>query len=98
MQKRCKRMCLSSMFNEEMQMSVSPICTKDGKKYAFVSFTDGNRIAEGKIPDCVITYHSGFHDDEVHQLEEYMKRELPQLKRMAAGINVMNNFLHGDSE
>ena len=98
MQKRCKRMCLSSMFNEEMQMSVSPICTKDGKKYAFVSFTDGNRTAEGKIPECVITYHTGFQDDEVHQLEEYMKRELPQLKRMAAVINVMNNFLHGDSK
>ena len=98
MQKRCKRMCRSSMFNEEMQMSVSPICTKDGKKYAFVSFTDGNRTAEGKIPECVITYHTGFHDDEVHQLEEYMKRELPQLKRMAAGINVMNNFLYGDSK
>ena len=98
MQKRCKRMCLSSMFNEEMQMSVSPICTKDGKKYAFVSFTDGNRTAEGKIPECVITYHTGFQDDEVHQLEEYMKRELPQLKRMAAGINVMNNFLHGDNK
>lgn len=98
MQKRCKRMYLSSMFNEEMQMSVSPICTKDGRKYAFVSFTDGNRIAEGKIPECVITYHTGFGDDEVHQLEEYMKRELPQLKRMAAGINVMNNFLHGDNK
>lgn len=98
MQKRCKRTFLSSMFNEEMQMSVSPICTKDGRKYAFVSFTDGNRIAEGKIPECVITYHTGFCDDEVRQLEEYMKRELPQLKRMAAGINVMNNFLHGDGK
>ena len=25
--------------NDELKMSVSPICTKDGKKYAFVSFT-----------------------------------------------------------
>lgn len=82
--------------NEEVKMSVSPICVKDGKKYAFVSFTDGKRVAEGKIPDCVITHNAGFMADEVQQLEDYMKRELPQLKRMAAGINVMDNFLRTD--
>lgn len=84
--------------NEEVKMSVSPVCAKDGKKYAFVSFTDGNRTAEGKIPECVITHNTGFHADEVQQLEDYMKRELAQLKSMAAGINVMDNFLRGDSK
>lgn len=77
-------------------MSVSPICNKDGKKYAFVSFTDGGRTAEGRIPECTITHNTGFSDEEVQQLEAYMKRELPQLKSMSAGINVMNNFLYGD--
>lgn len=79
--------------DDELKMSVSPICTKDGNKYAFVSFTDGVRIAEGKIPDCVITSNDGFSKDEVQQLEEYMKHELPQLKKMAAGIDVMKTFL-----
>lgn len=79
---------------DELKMSVSPICTKNGTKYAFVSFTDEVRTAEGKIPDCIITSNDGFNEDEVKQLEEYMKHELPQLKKMAAGINVMETFLN----
>jgi len=79
--------------SDELKMSVSPICTKDGRKYAFVSFTDGERTAEGKIPDCKITACDGFDRDEVMQLEGYMSRELPQLKKMAAGINIMRNFM-----
>lgn len=79
--------------NDELNMSVSPICVKDGKKYAFVSFTDGTRTAEGKIPDCTITNNAGFSEDEVQQLEDYMKQELTQLKKMAAGIDVMKTFL-----
>lgn len=81
--------------SDELKMSVSPICTKDGKKYAFVSFTDGKRSAEGKIPDCKITESAGFDEDEVKQLEAYMSRELPQLKKMAAGIDIMRNFMNG---
>lgn len=79
--------------NDELKMSVSPICEKDGKKYAFVSFTDGLRTAEGKIPNCTIVANDGFDEEEVRQLEHYMKRELAQLKKMAAGINVMDAFL-----
>ena len=79
--------------DDELKMSVSPICTKEGKKYAFVSFSDGVRTAEGKIPDCAITSNDGFSEDEVQQLEDYMKQELPQLKKMAAEINVMKTFL-----
>ncbi len=81
--------------SDELKMSVSPICAKDGKKYAFVSFTDGTRTAEGKIPDCTIISSHGFLETETKQLESYMKRELSQLKKMAAGINVMDNFLYG---
>lgn len=79
--------------DDELKMSVSPICTKNGSKYAFVAFTDGVRTAEGRIPDCIIIQNEGFNEEEVSQLENYMRQELPQLKKMAAGINVMKNFL-----
>lgn len=79
--------------NDELKMSVSPICTKDGKKYAFVSFTDGSRTAEGKIPDCKIIKSEGFSEDEVRQLEGYMNQELAQIKKMAAGINIIHSFM-----
>ncbi len=79
--------------NTEINMTVSPVCAKDGEKYAFVSFTDGERFADGKIPDCKIILNKGFNQEEVKQLEEYMKSELATLKRMAAGIHVMDAFL-----
>lgn len=77
----------------EVNMSVSSICVKDGKKYAFVSFTDGQKIADGKIPDCKIVSNKGFSQSEVKQLEDYMQRELPQLKKMAAGVRMIDAFM-----
>ena len=74
-------------------MSVSPICVKNGKKYAFVSFVDGERSAEGKIPDCKIVSATGLDRGEIRMLEEYMKRELPMLKKMAAGIRLMDAII-----
>ena len=74
-------------------MSVSPICVKNGKKYAFVSFMDGERSAEGKIPDCKIISATGFDRGEIRMLEEYMKRELPMLKKMAAGIRLVDAIM-----
>ena len=79
--------------DNELKMSVSPICVKDGKRYAFVSFSDGARMAEGKIPDCEIVFSKGFREDEVVGLETYMKNELPKLKQMAAGLNVLDAFM-----
>ena len=82
-----------SLMSDGVNMSVSPICSKDGKKYAFVSFVDGKRNAEGKIPDCKIISNTGFSAEEVEQLEAYMQRELPKLKEMAAGIRVLDAFM-----
>jgi len=81
------------MKENEFTMSVSPICVKDGKKIAYVSFTDGKRTAEGKIPECVIMSAVGLNLAEVKMLEEYMKQELPRLKSMAAGIRMFDMFL-----
>lgn len=78
---------------EELNMSVSPICDRKGKKVAFVSFTDGTRTAEGEIPSCKITRNDGFEEGEVVQLELYMKSELPKLKKLASSVNVMEAFM-----
>ncbi len=78
---------------EELNLSVSQVFRKDGEAYAFVSFTDKKRRAEGKIPDCRIISSEGFDESEVAQLEIYMKLELGTLKKMASGVNVMRAFL-----
>lgn len=78
---------------DELKMSVSPICEKDGKRYAFVTFSDGGRFAEGKIPECEMISNRGFSEEEIEKLKEYMQKELPQLKKMAAGVNVFGALM-----
>ncbi len=78
---------------DTVTMSVSPIIGKDGKKCAYVSFEEGARCAEGKIPDCAIISNKGFSQEEIMQLEDYMRKELKNLKKMAAGVNVMRAFM-----
>ena len=82
-------MCMGN----EMNLSVSPVCVKDGKKCAYVSFTDGERSADGRIPDCKIMSSNGFTEEEVAWLEVYMRMELAKLKRMAAEIRIIDAFL-----
>ncbi len=78
---------------DTVNMSVSQVFAKNGERYAFVSFTDGEKSAEGKIPQCKIISNRGFDKEEIGQLEDYMNRELARLKRMAAGINAMRAFM-----
>lgn len=78
---------------DELNMSVSSVCMKDGEKFAFVSFSDGKRFAEGKIPDCKIISNKGFTDDEIGMLEIYMRSELRNLKKMAAGVRLIDAFM-----
>lgn len=79
---------------ESFRMQVSPICHNEkGEKYAYVTFGEGERAAEGKIPDCKIIKSTGFSEDEVEVLELYMKSNLSQLKKMAATTNVARAFM-----
>lgn len=72
---------------EELTMSVSGICVKEGRKCAYVSFAGADRYAEGTIPDCKITEYRGFTEEEAKQLELYMKMNLGELKRRAAFVD-----------
>lgn len=82
-------MCMGN----EMNLSVSSVCMKDGQKCAYVSFNDGERSADGRIPDCKIISSKGFTEEEVKQLETYMQMELAKLKRMAAEIRLIDAFM-----
>lgn len=77
----------------ELSMTVSQICYNEkGERYAFVTFTDGVRNAEGKIPDCTIISNQGFAKIEITQLESYMKENLSMLKKMASHIKAFDIF------
>ena len=78
----------------ELNMRVSAICkNENGEKYAYVTFSDGVREAEGCIPKCKIDRNEGFANIEVQQLEKYMRDNLTELKKMAAGVDIFSAFL-----
>lgn len=70
-----------------MNMIVSGVATKEGRQIAYVQFDDGERLAEGIIPDCKIMKQKGFTEEQIAHLEDYMKTNLTALKKEAAKIN-----------
>ncbi|MCQ2518910.1 MAG: hypothetical protein MJ107_00120 [Lachnospiraceae bacterium] len=70
-----------------MNMIISGVSEKDGKKIAYVSFEEGERIAEAIIPDCKILSNKGFSADEADMLEAYLRENLASIKREAAAVN-----------
>lgn len=82
-----------SASDDELTMTVSPVCLVEGQKKAFVSFADSRRSAEGEIPSCVITKREGFTDEEKMQLEDYMRANLSMLKKMASNIDILGAMM-----
>ncbi len=80
----------------EMEMTVSPICGTGDSRYAFVTFTEGEKTAEGKIPSCEIIRSSGFSEEELAGLATYMKADLKHLQKLAAGENVFKAMFKDD--
>jgi len=79
--------------NSDLKLLVSPVCSKDGENYAFVSFSDEERYAEGRIPECTILSNQGFTEEEVLLLTDYMREHLTELKKTAASINPLGAFM-----
>lgn len=70
-----------------MEIRVSGVTTKNGEKFAYVSFQSGERYAEAIIPDCKFIRNDGFEDDEIAQMTDYLKSNLMMLKKEASGVN-----------
>lgn len=83
------------MGQQAMTMSVSPICVKDGEKYAFVRFADGGKACEWTIPEVKLSSNDGFSEEELSGLKFYVKNNMADLKRMAAQINLFEVFKNG---
>lgn len=73
--------------SDELKMTVSGVVPKDGRKHIYVVFEDGNKRAEGYVPDCVITSNQGFDAEDVKILELYMKQNQDQIREIAKMIN-----------
>lgn len=77
----------------EVTLNLSGVVEKDGQKIAYVRFYRGDDFAEGYIPDCIFTKVQGFTDDEVSMLTDYLRANLTELKKRAAGINPLTAIM-----
>ena len=80
--------------SDTLNMSVSSIVRdKNGEKMAYVFFSEEGRSAEGVIPACRIKSSTGFSDEEIEGLENYMRENLSMIKTMAAGVRLIDAFM-----
>ena len=82
---------------DEVTLNLSGVVEKDGQKIAYVRFSRGDDFAEGYIPDCIFSKVQGFTDDEVSMLTDYLRANLTELKKRAAGLNPLTAIM-GRSE
>ncbi len=78
---------------DEVTLNLSGVVEKDGQKIAYVRFSRGDDFAEGYIPDCIFAKVQGFTDDEVSMLTDYLRANLTELKKRAAGINPLTAIM-----
>lgn len=72
-----------------VKLTHSSVLYKDGKPFVSVLFEDGDKSAEGRIPDCVISMNKGFSEREAAEFEEYMrenKNEIIDAAKKITGI------------
>jgi len=78
---------------DEINMILSGIVKKDGRKIARVSFLRNKDFAEGILPDCEIVSSEGFDEDEIEQLKIYLKLNSEDLMSQAKKINPFRGMM-----
>lgn len=78
---------------EEINMTLSGVFPKDGKKAVRASFLDGKRLAEFRLPGAVPEKNDGFSEEEIQAMQEYLLQNQAGLYERAKKINPIKNML-----
>ncbi len=79
----------------EVNMLISGVVEKDGRKLVRVSFLRGRDYADGLLPEGVIEKSHGFSDEEVQKLENYLRFNREDIMGQAKAVNPLRNWLKG---
>ncbi len=79
--------------NKEIGMNVSLLSTSGDKRVIYVSFTDGNKSAEFSLPEVKLLRNSGFSEEEISQLTDYVENSQDEIYRIAKNINPIKSFM-----
>lgn len=79
--------------NGAVKMTHSKVLSKKGRSFVAVMFELEEKSAEGTIPECVIIRNSGFSEEEIEGLENYMEEHKEEILESAKSISgIMNIF------
>lgn len=78
---------------DEVNMLISGVVMKDGRKIVRVSFLRGKDYAEGVLPDGLIEKSGGFTEEEVLKLENYMRANRQEILKQAKEVNPLKSWL-----
>lgn len=78
---------------EGMQSYISCILTKEGRKFARISFMRDEEYAEFIVPDAVLDKRKGFSEEEITDLYKYVRENRDDIFAKAKEINPLKNWL-----
>ena len=80
--------------SEELRMTYSGLLLHKGEKTVRVSFERGQHdFAEGIVPSGMIEKSSGFSEEELQQLSNYLKYNASDIMAKAKEVNPIRDWL-----
>lgn len=79
---------------EDIQSLISCILTKEGRKFARISFMRGDEYAEFIVPDGILDSRKGFSEEEITKLLRYVRENRDEILKRAKEVNPLKNWLN----
>lgn len=80
------------MNENEIKLTYSCLLPRGKEKIVRITFERANGFAEGIVPDGKIEKQKGFQEEEVVQLELYLKQNKDQIMKKAKEITGINHW------
>lgn len=71
----------------KIKMTHSSVLNKQGKPFVSVMIEREKDCAEGSVPECRITKSQGFDEEEIRELEEYLRNHGQEIIEEAKKIS-----------
>lgn len=78
---------------EEISSFISGILTKEGRKFARISFMRGEEYAEFIVPDGILDRRRGFTEEEITKLFRYVREHRDDILEQSKKVNPLKNWL-----
>lgn len=78
---------------EDIQSFISGMLTKEGRKFARISFMRGEEYAEFIVPDGILDKRKGFTEEEITKLYRYVREHRDDILMQAKEVNPLKNWL-----